>query len=194
MPLVPPPGRYDKSRRISRAFNCSPLGLPVIAFAAADDGKSGPFVQPPRRLIIFLDLEEYGADAAAGEMAEMGQQQVAGQAAAAMAGRDRDRKDFGLVRRHPRHRKADDLAADPQAMHQRVALGQHGLEFAFAPAAVKRFAVQLGQPPRIAQGRRLDHRRAAAPPFGKPCHHGGEGCAAFWQRVPLDGLASGARR
>ena len=106
-PFVPPPGRHDKSRRISRAFNCSPLGLPVVTFAAADDGKSGPFVQPPRRLIIFLDLEEYGAHATAGEMAEMGQQQVAGQAAAAMARGDRDRKDFGLVSRHPRYRKAD---------------------------------------------------------------------------------------
>src|ERR1700736_4957031 len=84
-----------------------PVGLPVIAFAAPGDGKSGPLVQLPRRLIIFLDFEEYGAHPVAGEMAEMGQQQVAGQAAPAMARRHGDRQDFGLVRRHPRHRKAD---------------------------------------------------------------------------------------
>src|SRR5712671_5709410 len=65
-----------------------PVRLPVIAFAAPGDGKSGPVVEPPRRLIIFLDLEKYGAHAAAGEMAEMGQQQVAGQAAPAITGID----------------------------------------------------------------------------------------------------------
>src|SRR5471032_2191972 len=52
-----------------------PVRLPVIALAASGDGKSGPVVEPPRRLIIFLDLEEHGAHATAGEMAEMGQQQ-----------------------------------------------------------------------------------------------------------------------
>src|ERR1700738_3781448 len=118
-----------------------PARLPVIAFAAPDDGKSGPVVKPPRRLIIFLDLEEYSTHAAAREMAEMGQQQVAGQAAPAMARRHGDRQDFRLVRRHARHRKADCFPSHPQAVHQGVALGQHALEFAFAPAAVKRCAV-----------------------------------------------------
>jgi hypothetical protein len=33
-----------------------PAGLLVIAFAPAGDTKSGPLVQPARRLIIFLDL------------------------------------------------------------------------------------------------------------------------------------------
>src|SRR6202049_2557770 len=70
-----------------------PARLPVIAFAAPGDAKSGPLVKPPRRLIIFLDLEKHGAHAAAGEMAEMGQQQVAGQAAPAMARPDGDRQD-----------------------------------------------------------------------------------------------------
>ena len=112
---------YDKSRRIRSAFNCSPPGCLIIAFAAPDDAKSGPFIEPPRRLIVFLDFEEDGAHAAAGEMAEMGQQQVARQAAAAMAGIDRDRQYFGFVRRHARDRKADHLAPLPQAMHQRVA-------------------------------------------------------------------------
>src|ERR1700730_992362 len=47
-----------------------PARLPVIAFAAPGDGKSGPLIEPARRLIVFLDLEEHGAHAAAGEMAE----------------------------------------------------------------------------------------------------------------------------
>src|SRR5450432_3690786 len=38
-----------------------PAGLPVIALAAPGNAKSGPFVQPSRRLVIFLDFEEYGA-------------------------------------------------------------------------------------------------------------------------------------
>src|SRR5665811_6198 len=94
-----------------------PARLPVIALAAPGDGKSGPIVQPPGRLIIFLDLEEYGAYPAAGEMAEMGEQQVAGQAASAITGINRDRQYFGFVRRHPRHREADDLAPGLEAMN-----------------------------------------------------------------------------
>src|ERR1700722_3778684 len=170
-----------------------PAGLPVIALAAPGDGKSRPFVQPARRLIIFLDLQEHGAHAAAGEMAEMGQQEVAGQAAPAVARSDRDGKYFGLVRRHARYRKADDFASRLEPVHQRVALGQHDLEFAFAPAAVKRRAMQLRQTRRVAQGRGLDHRRAAAPQFGQPRHHGGPGCEAFCS-ASFGSLASGARR
>src|SRR5882757_4285875 len=52
------------------------IGLLVIALAAAGDTKSGPFIKPPGRLIIFLNFEEYGSHAAAGEMAKMRQQQV----------------------------------------------------------------------------------------------------------------------
>src|SRR5580700_2478410 len=63
------------------------IGLPVIALAAAGDGKSGPVVKPPRRPIVFLDLQKHGAHAMAGEMAEMRQQEIAGQAASALAGR-----------------------------------------------------------------------------------------------------------
>src|ERR1700688_2284517 len=100
-----------------------PVRLPVVAFAAPDNGKSGPLVEPPRRLIVFLDLEEYTAHAAAGEVAEMGQEQVAGETAAAVARGECDREYFGLVRRHPRHREPPDLAADSQTVHQRVALG-----------------------------------------------------------------------
>src|SRR5665213_3940698 len=112
-------------------------GLPVIAFATSGDPKSAPLVKPPRRLIVFLDLEEDGAHAASRQMTKMGQQEFAGQAATAMALRHRDRKYLGLVRRDPGDRKADDLAPGGQAVNQRVALGQHGLEFAFAPATVK---------------------------------------------------------
>src|SRR5229473_3700019 len=100
-----------------------PARLPVIAFAASGDGKSGPLIEPARRLIIFLDLEEHRTHAAAGEMAEMRQQQIAGQPPSAMARRNGDRQYFGLVGRHPRYRKADDPPSDPEAMNQRVALG-----------------------------------------------------------------------
>src|SRR5690349_105168 len=55
-------------------------GLLIIAFPAANDLKSGPFIQAPRRLIIFFDFKEHLAYAAAGEMAEMCQQKVARQA------------------------------------------------------------------------------------------------------------------
>src|SRR5712672_4774457 len=52
-----------------------PTRLPVIAFAAPGNGKSGPLVKPPLRLVIFLDLEEHGTHATAGEMAKVRQQQ-----------------------------------------------------------------------------------------------------------------------
>src|SRR6266699_2762001 len=97
-----------------------PARLPVIAFAAPGDGKSGPLVKPPRRLIIFLDLEEHAAHAAAGEMAKMRQQQVARQATAAMTGISGDREDFRLVRRHARSRKAYCFPPHPQAAQRRV--------------------------------------------------------------------------
>src|SRR6266487_911758 len=59
-------------------------GLLIIAFPAADDLKSGPFIQAPRRLIIFFDLEEHLAYAAACEMTEMCEQQVTRQATASL--------------------------------------------------------------------------------------------------------------
>src|SRR5580693_5635240 len=62
-----------------------PAGLSVIAFAAADDGKPGALVKPPRRPIIFLHLQEYRPHAAAGKVAKMCQQKFVGQAAPAMA-------------------------------------------------------------------------------------------------------------
>src|SRR5216683_118690 len=141
--------------------------------------KSGAFVKPPRRLIIFLDLEEHGTHAAAREMAEMRQQQIAGQAASAMAKGHGDRKYLGLVRRDARHREADHLPTDHQAVNQRVALSQHGLEFALAPAAMKRCTMQLRQTRRITQGCGFDRRRAAAPQVGQPRHHDADGCEAF---------------
>ena len=48
-------------------------------------------------------------------------------------------------------------------MNQRVALGQHGLEFAFTPATVKRRAVKLREGRQIAQRGGFDRRGAAAP-------------------------------
>src|SRR3954470_5657664 len=66
-------------------------GLLIITFPAADDLKSGPFIQAPRRLVIFFDLKKYLAYAAAREMAEMCQQQGAGQATAALGRIDGNR-------------------------------------------------------------------------------------------------------
>src|SRR5580698_8893887 len=72
-----------------------PVRLLIITFATAGDAKSGPFVQPSRGLIMFLDLEKHRANAMARQISEMSQQQIAGQAAAAMACRHRHRKYFG---------------------------------------------------------------------------------------------------
>src|SRR6202022_132120 len=141
---------------------------PVIAFAAADNSKSGPTIEPSCRLIIFLYFEEHGAHAATSEMAEMGQQQLARQTLAAMLGGDGNGKNFGLVRRDPRDREADAFGPQPQAMHQRIALAQHLLEFALAPAAMKRRAVKLGKTWRIAQVRGLDHCCGAAKQARQP--------------------------
>ena len=65
-------------------------GLLIIALPAANDLKSGPFIKTPRRLIIFFDLEEHLVYAAAREMTEMCQQQVARQAAATLGRIDGD--------------------------------------------------------------------------------------------------------
>jgi hypothetical protein len=94
---------------------------------------------------------------------------------------------------HARHRKADDLAPGSEPVNERVALGEHDLEFAFAPAAVKRCAMQLRQPRRVALTCRFDHGGAAAPPVGEPCHHDAGGRAAP-DSGSFGGLASGARR
>src|SRR5260370_18219150 len=53
-----------------------PVSLPVIAFPAPGNTKSRPLVKPPRRLTIFLDLEEHGTHAVARQMTEMRQQQL----------------------------------------------------------------------------------------------------------------------
>ena len=83
-----------------------------------------------------------------GKVAEMELQQLARQAAAApgTVDGDRDRKYFGFVGGHPRDDEADDLAAGAHAMRQRIAFSEQLVEFAFAPATVKRCAMQLGQP------------------------------------------------
>ena len=116
-----------------------PAGLLVIALAASGDRKSGSLVKPPRRLIVFLDFEEYGAHASAGQMAKMRQQAGCG------TGRVRDdwpRPRWKVFRPHPPPirdtAKPMILPSNSEPMHQRIALGQHGFEFAFAPAAVKR--------------------------------------------------------
>src|ERR1700731_838917 len=53
-----------------QGFQLFPVRLPVIALAASGDTKSGPLVEPSRRLIVFLDLEEYGTHATARKMTE----------------------------------------------------------------------------------------------------------------------------
>src|SRR3954468_15311049 len=92
-------------------------GLLVIALAPPRHAKSGAVVEPSRRLVMFLDFEEHGAHPAACKTAEMRQQQITRQPAAATAGLDRDRENFRLVRRDARHREADDVAALPQAIN-----------------------------------------------------------------------------
>src|SRR5262249_11439709 len=68
-----------------------PAGLLVVALAASDHRKSGPFIKPACRRIVLLHLEKYAGHTAAGEMAEMGEQQLAREPAAAIGGVDRNR-------------------------------------------------------------------------------------------------------
>src|SRR5262249_30024343 len=115
-------------------------------------------------------------------------QQIAGEAFAALGRIDRDREDFGLVGCHPRDGKTDDLSSKPQAMRERVALGEHAFEFAFAPAAMEGGGVKLCKLRRIAEAGGFDDRLAAAKELGEPGHADAE------EPTPCDGLASGARR
>lgn len=54
-----------------------PGGVPVVSFAAANDGKSSPFVKPQRGAVSFFDLEKYSSYTTGREMAEMSQEQIA---------------------------------------------------------------------------------------------------------------------
>ena len=183
-----------------------PAGLLVIAFAAADDGKSGPFIEPPRRLSCFPPLREIPC-------ARRGRQD----------GRDASAADCatGRVPRWLASTAIDSISASSAAMRDtakpmtlRPSLRRctsvlrslsMRLEFAFAPAAVKRRAVQLRQPCGIALRRGFDHRRAAAAP---PCDQfEGENQAimmraarpaaadpsAAWRRARADRTAGPAR-
>src|SRR3989440_10205547 len=97
-----------------------PAGLLIIAFPPANDLKSGPFIQAPRRLIIFFNLEEHLAYAAAREMTEMRQQHLARQAAATLGRIDGDRQQLRLVGGPARHRKADDPASKSEPVNERI--------------------------------------------------------------------------
>src|SRR6266481_1017175 len=87
-----------------------PARLAIVAFAAPNDAKSGPFVEAACRLVVLLDLEEDGAYAAACQVPEMGQEQVTGKSPAAIGGVNRDRQHLRFIPRHPRHRKAYGLS------------------------------------------------------------------------------------
>src|SRR5262249_12425355 len=145
--------------------------LPVIALAAPDHGEPGALIESKRRPVVLLDLEEDSTRASACEMAKMNEEQIARQTLAAMAGIDRDREDLGFVSADSRYCETDDLSPKPEAMHQGVAFGEHALEFAFAPAAVKRSSVQLRQSLCVTDGSGFDYRRAATKQRGQPGHH-----------------------
>src|SRR5688572_23080236 len=53
------PGALRQVATHQKCVQLFPVGLPVVALATPDDGETGPFVEPPRRLIVFLDLEEH---------------------------------------------------------------------------------------------------------------------------------------
>ena len=188
------------SRQVAAHQKCVqlfPVCLPVIAFAAPHHGKSGPLVEPPRRLIVFLDLEEDAAHAAAGEMAEMRQQQVARQAAAAMAG-DR-RRSTGFRPRPPpsaipqNRSPCAPVSADEPACCARAAWPR--IRLRPSRGETRRRAVAPDAPRRA--GSRARPPGAAAPPFRQPgtysAHHGADGCAVCCNGS-LEGFASGARR
>src|SRR5664279_1694840 len=169
-----------------------PAGLSIITLAASDHGKSGLLIETPRRLIVLFDLQKHLIYSAASEMTEMRQEQVARQAAAAIVRVDSNRQDFRFIRGNSRYNEANDFAFHLQQLNQRIALGQHAVEFAFAPAAMKRRAMQLCQSRRIATGRGYDRGGAGTEESGEPGHHGAVGCADACNIFPGT-LASGAR-
>src|ERR1700754_624303 len=61
-----------------------PVGLLIIALAASDDGKAASFIKPPGRRVVFLNFKKYAAHAAPCQMTEVGQQQISGEAPAAL--------------------------------------------------------------------------------------------------------------
>src|SRR5215831_70760 len=62
----------------------------IIGGPAADVAEARAFVQPPRRRIVLVDLEEDRARAEAGEPAQMQVEQLARKPASAPRGGDRD--------------------------------------------------------------------------------------------------------
>ena len=89
--------------------------------------------------IVFFDFEKYVRTPWPARWPRCVSEQVARQAAAAMAGIDRDRQYFGFVRGHARDESRSTCArasGDAPAYCVRSA----SLEFAFAPAAMKRRA------------------------------------------------------
>src|SRR5262245_7693952 len=71
--------------------------LRVVAGTAADLAKAGAGIEPTRRLVVLVDLEEDGARTQAREPGEMQREQAARQAATAKRACDRDRQYFGFV-------------------------------------------------------------------------------------------------
>src|ERR1700759_1762601 len=113
-------GRFATShilRQVAAHQKCIqlfPIGPAIIAFAASDDGKSGPFIESPCRRVVFLDLKKDSAHAATGEMTKMGDEEIAGEPAAAPGLVDGNRQYLGLVRAHARSRKSNRLSPDAQ--------------------------------------------------------------------------------
>src|SRR6185437_4172149 len=104
MEFLPCGGRCATSailRQVAADRKCIqvfPAGLLIIALAASDDSKAASLIKPQRRCVIFLYLQKYAPDASACKMAEMGQKQISGKAAAAFVRVNRDRQDLGLIR------------------------------------------------------------------------------------------------
>ncbi len=116
-------GCYDKSRRIRRAFNCSPAGLLIVAFAAPDHHQIRPdhraaapagYFPRPREILCARRARRGGRDGSAAACATDPRPRCAWSTAieriSASSAPMRD------------DRKADCLAAEPQPVHERVAL------------------------------------------------------------------------
>src|SRR4051794_10482914 len=83
------------SNQVSPQDQRGPGGTPlrVVARAAADLAKSRPGIEPPRRLVLLVDLEEHGAQSEAREAAQMQIEQPPREPAPLPRARHRNRED-----------------------------------------------------------------------------------------------------
>ena len=190
------PAHVTTSHAASEVHSIVPLRAAYNSVRGGRRPRSGPFIEAPRRLIIFFDLEEYLAHAAAREVTEMCHQQVTGQATATL-GRSTRSTVFPPRRPPCATPQIRWSCGRSQPVHERVALDHHAFEFAFAPAAGKDAPCNCASraASRGVPARRRPCRRATIPKAISSCGCGlcCDGGVAALRRAPSDRTAAPAR-